>query len=108
MNNEAASRSFDELTLGNGVKLDELVDRNSLVEILGSAFELFRITMRIFSEDGRLLADAGREIELYSYLSGFRGARNAIEQVQRLLASAGRIQRDGTSQDDLRCGTRAS
>ena len=87
MSKEAASRTFDELTLGSGVKLDELVDRNSLTEILSSAFDLFKITMRIFSEDGRLLADAGREIEFYSYLSGFRATRNAIEQVIGALKS---------------------
>ncbi|MGC4090490.1 MAG: hypothetical protein QM756_21970 [Polyangiaceae bacterium] len=84
---EAASRSFDELTLGDGVKLDELVDRNALGEILGSTFELFKITMRIFSEDGRLLADAGRELEFYTYLSGFRAARSAVEQVIGALKS---------------------
>jgi signal transduction histidine kinase len=87
MNHEAASRSFDELTLGNGVKLDELVDRNALTEILSSTFELFKISMRIFSEDGRMLADAGRDIELYGYLSSFRLARSAIEQVIGALKS---------------------
>jgi two-component system, NarL family, sensor histidine kinase BarA len=87
MGTEAASRSFDELTLGDGVKLDELVDRNALTEILSSAFDLFKITMRIFSDDGRLLADVGREIELYSYLSGFRAPRSAIEQVISALKS---------------------
>ncbi|MFZ5889783.1 MAG: ATP-binding protein [Myxococcota bacterium] len=83
----AASRSFDELTLGNGVKLDELIDRNALTEILSSAFDLFKITMRIFSDDGRLLADVGREVEFYSYLSGFRAPRTAIEQVIGALKS---------------------
>ncbi len=81
MTTAAEKRSFDELTLGEGVKLEDLLDREALAEILGSAFDLFRMTLRIFSEDGRLLADAGREIELYTYLSGFRATRLAIDQM---------------------------
>jgi two-component system sensor histidine kinase BarA len=77
----AASRSLDELTLGRGVKLEELIDRNALGEILGSAFDLFQIPIRVFSDDGRLLSDAGREIELYTYLAGFRPTRAAIDDV---------------------------
>jgi signal transduction histidine kinase len=81
MTTPAVTRSFDELTLGNGVKLEELVDREVLGEILTSAHDLFQISLRIFSEDGKLLADAGREIELYAYLATFRGARSALDQV---------------------------
>jgi signal transduction histidine kinase len=81
MTTPAVTRSFDELTLGNGVKLEELVDREVLAEILTSAHDLFQISLRIFSDDGKLLADAGREIELYNYLAGFRGARSALDQV---------------------------
>ena len=75
------TRSLDELTLGHGVKLEELVDREALGEILSSAQDLFQVGLRIFSEDGKLLADAVREEELYRYLSGFRGARAALDQV---------------------------
>ncbi|HWA76406.1 MAG TPA: ATP-binding protein [Polyangiaceae bacterium] len=81
MTTPVVTRSFDELTLGNGVKLEELVDREVLGEILTSAHDLFQISLRIFSDEGKLLADAGREIELYTYLSGFRGARSALDQV---------------------------
>ena len=81
MTTPVVTRSFDELTLGNGVKLEELVDREVLGEILSSAHDLFQISLRIFSEDGKLLADAGREIELYAYLATFRGARAALDQV---------------------------
>jgi two-component system sensor histidine kinase BarA len=77
----APTRSLDELTLGEGVKLEELVDREALGEILGSVYELFQIPLRIFSDDGRLLADVGRDVELYTYLNGFRKPRAAVDQV---------------------------
>jgi signal transduction histidine kinase len=77
----APTRTLDDLTLGNGIKLDELVDRQALGEILGSLYELFQIPLRIFSEDGRLLADVGRDVDLYSYLNGFKRPRAALEQV---------------------------
>jgi two-component system sensor histidine kinase BarA len=77
----APTRSLDELTLGEGVKLEELVDREALGEILGSVYELFQIPLRIFSDDGRLLADVGRDVELYTYLNAFRKPRAAVDQV---------------------------
>ena len=77
----AENRSLDELTLGRGVKLEELIDRNALGEILGSAFDLFQIPIRVFTDDGRMLGDAGREIELYTYLGGFKATRDAIDRV---------------------------
>jgi signal transduction histidine kinase len=78
---QAPHRSLDDLTLGDGLKLEELLDRNSLGELLGRTFDLFRIPVRIFSDDGRLLADAIGENELYQYLATHRAARNAVDQV---------------------------
>ena len=83
MSNASASqvRSIDELTLGAGVRLDDLVERPALSEIVNNAFEIFQIPIRIYSDDGRLLVDAGRDVELYGYLGGFKGTRTAVEQV---------------------------
>lgn len=81
MTQAASMRSLDDLTLGAGVKLEDLLDRDGLLEMLHSVYELFQLPMRVFSEDGRLLADVGRELELYAYLSNFRAARSAVDQV---------------------------
>jgi two-component system, NarL family, sensor histidine kinase BarA len=75
------TRGFDELTVGEGIRLDDLVDRQALGEMLESARELFQVPLRMFTQDGRLLADAARELELYAYLSEHRAARSAVEQV---------------------------
>lgn len=77
----AAPRGLDELTMGDAIKLDDLVDREALGEMLLSVRELYQIPLRIFTVDGRLLADAGGELAIYSYLSGFREARGAVDQV---------------------------
>ena len=51
----AAAKTFDELTLGHGVSLEDLIDRDALGEMVKSFYDLFGVPLRIFSEDGKLL-----------------------------------------------------
>ncbi|HEY8946236.1 MAG TPA: ATP-binding protein [Polyangiaceae bacterium] len=81
MNPSGAARGLDELTMGEGVKLDDLVDRAALVEMLESVQDLFRVPLRVFTRDGRLLADAAPELSLYRYLAEHRATRVAVDKV---------------------------
>jgi len=74
-------RGFEELTVGEGIKLDDLVDRQALAEMLESVRDLFQVPLRMFAEDGRLVADAVREQELYVHLAEHRTTRSAVDQV---------------------------
>ncbi len=72
---------FDELTVGKGASLEELVDRSALGELTVSFFELFRVPIRVFSESGQILADASEQPPLYAYLNTTKGGRRALQEV---------------------------
>jgi signal transduction histidine kinase len=74
------SKSLDEL-LGGDMSLEDLVSRDGLAEVIKSASELFGVPIRVFSEDGKLLADAAESIELYGYLNTSRSGRAALSDV---------------------------
>lgn len=71
-------RSFEELTIGAGATLDELVERTALSEMVSSFYELFRVPLRILSEQSGLLVAAPLEPELYDYLNQFPNARRRV------------------------------
>jgi two-component system sensor histidine kinase BarA len=76
-----AKNAVDELTLGAGARLDELIDRQS-IEVLAKSFaELLGVGVRLFDQDGKLLADASLPVELTTYLSTLKRARAALESV---------------------------
>jgi signal transduction histidine kinase len=77
----AAEKSLDELTLGGGLSLEDLVDRDALVEMVSSFYDLFRLPLRIFSGQGKLLADTAAPLDLYRYLGTLSRARGAVEEV---------------------------
>jgi two-component system sensor histidine kinase BarA len=81
MSTPPIGRSFEDLTMGKGAGLEELVDRDALGELVKSFFELFRVPLHIYSEAGTLLADAGETSPLYGYLNGFRKVRSALQEV---------------------------
>ena len=74
-------KSLDELTLGGDMSLEELVSRDGLAEVIKSANELFGVPIRVFTEDGKLLADAADSIEIYAYLNTSRAGRAALSEV---------------------------
>ena len=77
----AATKSFDELTLGHGVALEDLIDRDALGEMVKSFHDLFGVPLRIFNEEGRLLGDSADQLPLYTYLNGAKGGRAALTDV---------------------------
>ena len=76
-------KSLDELTLGSDMSLEELVSRDGLGEVIKSANELFGVPIRVFTEDGKLLADAADSIEIYAYLNTSRAGRAALSAAAR-------------------------
>jgi len=74
-------KSLDELTLGGDMSLEELVSRDGLAEVIKSANDLFGVPIRVFTEDGKLLADAADSVELYAYLNTSRAGRAALSDV---------------------------
>lgn len=72
--------SLDELTLGRGATLEALVDRSALGELATSFYELFRVPLRLFSAEGRILADASHPEPLYVYLDSLRQARRILAE----------------------------
>ncbi|MEN9578818.1 MAG: hypothetical protein RJA70_1827, partial [Pseudomonadota bacterium] len=80
--------SFDDLTLGSGASLEELVDRGALKEMVASFYELFRVPLRVFSDSEGLMAEAAAEPELYTYLNGFPDGRKLVAEVIQRVKSA--------------------
>lgn len=74
-------RSFEELTLGSGPTLEELVDRVTLDEFAGSFFELFRVHLRIYDASTGLVAGLRSDIPAYEYLNQFPAARREVSRV---------------------------
>ena len=77
----AAAKTFDELTLGHGVSLEDLIDRDALGEMVKSFYDLFGVPLRIFSEDGKLLGDSADQLPLYALLNSAKGGRVALAEV---------------------------
>jgi len=91
-----------ELTVGAGARLEELVDRESLAQLAKSFAELSGVGMRVFDSEGKLLADASLPVELISYLTTLRHAKNAVESTVSAVknldpGAAGQASIDGVS-----------
>jgi two-component system, NarL family, sensor histidine kinase BarA len=74
-----APRDVEELTIGRGARLEELVDRESLGQLASSFADLFGVGLRVFDAEGKLLADAAFPVELTAYLLTLRQARLSLE-----------------------------
>ncbi|HYQ00171.1 MAG TPA: ATP-binding protein [Polyangiaceae bacterium] len=77
----AAAKTFDELTLGHGVSLEDLIDRDALGEMVKSFYDLFGVPLRIFSDEGKLLGDAAEQNPLYTFLNTVKAGRAAMAEV---------------------------
>lgn len=71
------SERLDSLTLGHGLRLEDLVDREALSEVCKSFFTLFGIPVRIYAQDGQMIADAVQDQAICQYLQGLRDGRAA-------------------------------
>lgn len=80
----AWDRGHEDLALGH-VRLDELVERAALAELVDSAHELFQIPMRIIDSDGALIAGSLDALELYTYLDLFPAVQEAMADLVRTL-----------------------
>jgi two-component system, NarL family, sensor histidine kinase BarA len=92
----AVAKSFDELTLGHGVSLEDLIDRDALSEMVRSFYELLGVPLRIFSEEGKLLGDAAERIMLYTFLNSVKAGRAALQEVASKVKSIA-LGEDGTA-----------
>lgn len=77
----ATEKTLDDLTLGSGVELKDLVDREALAEMVQSFFDLFHVPLRIYGEQGALLAGVTVQPELYNYLGSLKQGRAALQAV---------------------------
>lgn len=75
------TQRLEELTLGTRLRLEELIPRESLVDLTVSYHELFGVPLKVFDGSGKLLAEAGPAPSLYVWLASLRGARAALEYV---------------------------
>jgi len=91
----AAAKTFDELTLGHGVSLEDLVDRDALGEMVKSFHDLFGVPLRIFSEEGKLLGDSADQIPLYTFLNSVKAGRAAMAEV------AGKVKNIALAEDGM-------
>ncbi len=74
---EAPDVSVDDLLLDTRIQLEDLVDRDALDEMCKSFVALFGIPVRIYSNEGALLADTGSEQELCAYVNRVPEGRRA-------------------------------
>jgi two-component system sensor histidine kinase BarA len=91
MSDDSANANWDQtlqgLTLGTDIRLEELVDRDALGEMARSFQALFGISLRVFSADGHLLAEAGAEQAICRYVAslahGRRACRETVDAARR-------------------------
>jgi two-component system sensor histidine kinase BarA len=69
----------EDLVLDGRIHLEDLVDRTALDELCKSFVALFGIPVRIYSNEGGLLADAAGEHELCVYVNRTTQGRRACE-----------------------------
>jgi len=66
-----------DLTLGDVTNLEDLVDRSSLGEVCRSFFDLFGLSIRVFSRNGALLADVHEQRIVCQYINKIPQGRAA-------------------------------
>lgn len=75
------TRTFEELTLGNGPTLEELLDRATLEEFVTSFYELFRVHIKVYDVANGLVVGLKTELPVYEYLNQFPATRNNVSRV---------------------------
>jgi signal transduction histidine kinase len=66
-----------DLELAEVARLEDIVDRRALNEVCRSFFELFSISLRVFTREGVMLADAHEEREICRYVNSLGDGRRA-------------------------------
>jgi two-component system, NarL family, sensor histidine kinase BarA len=75
-----------DLYLGEIANLEDLIDRESLREVCRSFFDLFGLSIRVFSARGALLANVHEERSICRYANAFAEGRH------RCAATVGKVQ----------------
>jgi two-component system, NarL family, sensor histidine kinase BarA len=79
MSVQAPNVHVEDLVLDGRIHLEDLVDRNALDELCKTVVSLFGIPVRIYSNEGGMLADAAGEQELCAYVNRTTMGRRACE-----------------------------
>jgi two-component system sensor histidine kinase BarA len=79
MNAEAPNVRIEDLVLDGRIQLEDLVDRSALDELCKTVVSLFGIPVRVYSNEGGMLADAAIEQELCAYVNRTTPGRRACE-----------------------------
>jgi two-component system sensor histidine kinase BarA len=66
-----------DLALADVSRLEDIVDKNALVEVCRSFFDLFSLPIRVFGVDGGLLADVHETRDVCAYVNGYEEGREA-------------------------------
>ncbi len=62
-------------------KLEDVVDREALMEVCRSFFDLFGLSIRVVSASGTLLADMHEQRSICRYVNGFLGGKAACRNI---------------------------
>lgn len=76
-----APKSAIDISFGDIANLEEVVDREALAQVCRSFFDLFSLSVRVFSSTGVLLADVHEEQSICRYVNRLPGGRDACRQV---------------------------
>jgi signal transduction histidine kinase len=66
-----------DIALGEVARLEDVVDREGLTEVCRSFYGLFGLSIRVFSQDGALLADVHEERDVCRYVNTLAAGRSA-------------------------------
>ena len=80
--------SLEEFQMGEISRLEELVDQRSLKDLVTSFVELFRLPIRVFSEQGTLLSGNVKQSELDEYLSQDPIGKVKVREIIELIREA--------------------
>jgi len=87
------ARTAVDLAHGEVVSLADIVDRESLTEVCRSFYDLFNLSIRVFSREGALLATIHDERSICRYVNGLPRGRiacsNTVGQAQRIVPTDG-------------------
>ncbi len=86
MNEAAPEASKIDLALGDVSRLEEVVDRTALRDVCTSFFDLFNLSVRVFSASGTLLADVHTDQAIHAYMQKFPAGRQALSKAIETVA----------------------
>ncbi len=80
-----ATQSVD-IAMADVGRLEDVVDREALRDVCKSFFDLFSLSVRVFSATGALLADVHEDQPIHEYLRQFARGRQALSEAVGAIA----------------------